>query len=66
MLRLVGIDLQAKRIEIALQYIYIGPKLSSDILREAKVDPNVRPKISPPLTLPAFKKSSIPSKSKET
>lgn len=46
MLRLVGIDLpEAKRIEVALTYIYgIGPKLSKDILATAKIDPNVRAK----------------------
>ena len=46
MLRLVGIDLpEAKRIEVALTYIYgIGPKLSKDILAQAKIDPNLRAK----------------------
>lgn len=46
MLRLVGIDLpEAKRIEVALTYIYgIGPKLSKDILTQAKIDPNLRAK----------------------
>jgi small subunit ribosomal protein S13 len=46
MLRLVGIDLpENKRIEIALRYIYgIGPKVSLELLKSAKIDPNVRAK----------------------
>lgn len=46
MLRLVGIDLpENKRIEIALRYIYgIGPKISLELLKSAKIDPNVRAK----------------------
>ena len=46
MLRLVGIDLpEAKRIEIALRYIYgIGPKISLDILSRAGVNKDTRAK----------------------
>lgn len=44
MLRLVGVDLpEQKRIEVALRYIYgIGPKLASEILEKAAVDPDTR------------------------
>ena len=46
MARIAGVDLpKDKRIEIALTYIYgIGKSLSSDILSEAGVDPNMRAK----------------------
>lgn len=44
--RISGITIpNDKRIEVALTYIYgIGPKLSKDILKIAKVDPNTRVK----------------------
>jgi len=44
--RIVGVDIPAqKRVEIALTYIHgIGQVLSSRILAEAGVDPNVRAK----------------------
>ncbi|MBI2058642.1 MAG: 30S ribosomal protein S13 [Nitrospirae bacterium] len=44
MARIAGVELpDAKRVEVALGYIYgIGPKLSADILAAAKVDPNKR------------------------
>ncbi len=44
MARIAGINLPSnKRIEIALRYIYgIGPKLATDILVAAGVDPNIR------------------------
>lgn len=46
MLRLVGIDLpESKRIEIALRYIYgIGPNISREILKAAKINPDTRAK----------------------
>ncbi len=42
--RIAGIDVpDKKKILFALQYIHgIGPKIASDILTEAKIDPNVR------------------------
>ena len=49
MLRLVGVDLpQEKRIVIALTYIYgIGPKIASDIIRQANINPDTRVKVLP-------------------
>lgn len=46
MARIAGVELpDAKRVEVALGYIYgIGPKLSTQILSDAKVDPNKRMK----------------------
>jgi small subunit ribosomal protein S13 len=45
-MRLLGVDVpDNKRIEIALRYIYgIGPSRAVQILRETKVDPNIRAK----------------------
>lgn len=42
--RIAGIDVpDKKKILFALQYIHgIGPKVASDILTEAKIDPNLR------------------------
>ncbi len=42
--RIAGIDVpDKKKILFALQYIHgIGPKVASDILLEAKIDPNLR------------------------
>ncbi len=44
--RLSGIDIpNEKKINISLTYIYgIGPKVALDILKKAKVDPNIRTK----------------------
>ena len=44
MARIAGVDLpRNKRVEVALTYIYgIGRSTSNKILREAKVDPNVK------------------------
>ncbi|MFH1612014.1 MAG: 30S ribosomal protein S13 [bacterium] len=44
MLRIAGVDIpDNKRIIIALTYIYgIGDSLSSHIIKEAKIDPNIR------------------------
>lgn len=44
MVRIAGIDLpRNKRIEVGLTYIYgIGPKVSSDILAKAGVNPDTR------------------------
>jgi len=44
--RIAGIDIpNEKRIDIALTYIFgIGDKVAKDILKEAKVDPNIRTK----------------------
>ena len=46
MARIAGIDLpREKRIEIGLTYIYgIGRKSAQDILKQAKVDPDIRVK----------------------
>ena len=42
--RIAGIDVpDKKKIFFALQYVHgIGPKYASDILGEAKIDPNIR------------------------
>jgi len=42
--RIAGVDLpRSKRVEVALTYIYgIGPSKASRIVRDAKVDPDVR------------------------
>jgi len=42
--RISGVDLpRSKRIEVALTYIYgIGPTKASRVVREAKVDPEIR------------------------
>jgi small subunit ribosomal protein S13 len=44
MIRISGIDLpEQKKIIIAMQYIYgVGPKVASDIIREANIDPDKR------------------------
>ena len=44
MARIAGVDLpRSKRIEVALTYIYgIGPTKASQIVKDAKVDPDVR------------------------
>ncbi|NOY85890.1 MAG: 30S ribosomal protein S13 [Deltaproteobacteria bacterium] len=44
MARIAGVDLpRSKRVEVALTYIYgIGPSKASRIVRDAKVDPDVR------------------------
>lgn len=44
MARIAGVDLpRSKRIEVALTYIYgIGPTRASQIVREAKVNPDTR------------------------
>lgn len=44
--RIAGIDIpNEKRIDIALTYIFgIGDKVAKDILKTAKVDPNIRTK----------------------
>lgn len=44
--RIAGIDIpNEKRIDIALTYIFgIGGKVAKDILKQAKVDPNIRTK----------------------
>ena len=44
MARISGVDLpRSKRIEVALTYIYgIGPTKAARIVREAKVDPDIR------------------------
>ncbi len=44
MIRISGIDLpEQKKIAIALQYIYgVGPKVSTDIIREANISPDKR------------------------
>ena len=44
--RIAGIDIpNDKRIDIALTYIFgIGDKVAKDILKQAKVDPNIRTK----------------------
>ncbi len=44
MARISGVDLpRSKRIEVALTYIYgIGPTKASRVVREAKVDPEIR------------------------
>ena len=44
MIRIAGIDLpEQKKIQTALRYIFgVGPQLSSDILKEANVDPDKR------------------------
>lgn len=44
MARIAGIDLpRNKRVEIGLTYVVgIGPKIASDILSQAKIDPNTR------------------------
>lgn len=46
MARIAGVTIPSeKQVGIALTYIYgIGPKISADILAEAKVDPTVRVK----------------------
>jgi len=46
MARIAGINLPpAKRIEIALNYLYgIGPKITGDILKATKIDANIRVK----------------------
>lgn len=46
MARISGVTIpNEKQVQIALQYIYgIGPKMASDILAKAKVDPTVRVK----------------------
>lgn len=46
MARIAGVTIPSeKQVGIALTYIYgIGPKISTDILAEAKVDPTVRVK----------------------
>lgn len=58
MIRLSGIDLpEEKRIEIALRYIYgVGPKIAADILKTAKIDPNVRAKDLPAESLARLQK----------
>lgn len=42
--RLIGVDIpDNKRVEIALTYIYgVGPHRSKEILKEAKIDPDMR------------------------
>jgi len=44
MIRIAGIDLpEQKKIAFALRYIYgVGPKVASDIIREANIDPDKR------------------------
>ena len=44
MVRIVGIEIpNNKRIEVALTYIFgIGPKTAENIIKEAKIDPNIR------------------------
>ncbi len=44
MARIAGVDLpRSKRIEVALTYIYgIGPTKAAQIVKDAKVDPDVR------------------------
>lgn len=44
MARIAGIDLpRNKRVEIGLTYVVgIGPKIATDILSQAKIDPNTR------------------------
>lgn len=44
MVRIAGIEIpNNKRIEVALTYIFgIGPKTAQDIVKEAKIDPNIR------------------------
>ncbi|GBE14366.1 MAG TPA: 30S ribosomal protein S13 [Proteobacteria bacterium] len=44
MARIAGVDLpRSKRVEVALTYIYgIGPSKAGRIVRDAKVDPDVR------------------------
>ena len=44
--RISGVDIpNEKRIEIALTYVYgIGPKISDELLKKAKVDPSTRAK----------------------
>lgn len=44
MARIAGVDLpRSKRIEVALTYIYgIGPTKASQIVKDAKVDPDIR------------------------
>ena len=46
MARISGVTIpDGKQIQISLTYVYgIGPKFSSDILKEAKIDPTVRVK----------------------
>ncbi|MDP2860860.1 MAG: 30S ribosomal protein S13 [bacterium] len=46
MIRIAGINIpENKRIEIALTYIYgIGPTLSKEILKQARIDFNIRTK----------------------
>lgn len=44
--RIAGIDIpNDKRIDVALTYIYgIGDKVAKDVLKQAKVEPNIRTK----------------------
>lgn len=57
MVRIAGISIpDNKRIEIALRYIYgIGPTTALEILRQVKIDPNLRSQKLTPDQLSAIK-----------